>query len=219
MHLLTVIVGIVLLPKGKSLSVNYYLFIFYTLRCYECPLISSAHCTNVPKACASQNTQCSSMRITLYKGSSTVDDLSVKSCAPAQDCVEGSINYGELRVVITNKCCSTDLCNTQLAPVPSKTSPNGKKCYTCSGSECKTTVNCEGAEDYCISETVTAEGIKVTMKGCASKVFCSNTKSAQLTRAVQTEVSCCQGNYCNSACSTSAGLLLLLTPIYLVLFS
>ncbi|XP_026149272.1 urokinase plasminogen activator surface receptor-like [Mastacembelus armatus] len=207
MHLLTVIVGIVLLPK------------VYTLKCNECQPGVSGTCTNVQKDCASQNTQCSSMRITSYQGSSTVSELSVKSCALAQDCGEGSLKFGNIRTVITNKCCSTDLCNTEPAPAPIKTSPNGKKCYTCSRPECKTTLNCEGAEDYCFSGTMTAEGIKVTMKGCASKVFCSNTQSSSFTQAVQTEVSCCQGDYCNSACSTSAGLLLLLTPIYLVLFS
>lgn len=40
---------------------------------------------------------------------------------------------------------------------PSKSVPNGKKCYHCSGPKCTVTLNCEGKEDYCFSNSGGAE--------------------------------------------------------------
>uniref|UniRef100_A0A7N6FLY1 UPAR/Ly6 domain-containing protein n=1 Tax=Anabas testudineus TaxID=64144 RepID=A0A7N6FLY1_ANATE len=61
---------------------------------------------------------------------------------------------------------------------------------------------------------------KVVVKGCASKQMCSNSKSAQMTQVIGTKIRYCQGNYCNSANSKSAGFLLLVAPlIYFVVFS
>ncbi|XP_031155605.2 urokinase plasminogen activator surface receptor-like [Sander lucioperca] len=114
--------------------------------------------------------------------------------------------------MVTSKCCTSNLCNTQPAPEPSKSNPNGKMCFYCDGQKCNNTLNCEGNQDYCISTTVNAKELKVTLKGCASKIMCSK-QTTQTGGALATEISCCQGNFCNSASSTSAGLLLLLAPL------
>ncbi|GLD54280.1 urokinase plasminogen activator surface receptor-like isoform X1 [Lates japonicus] len=185
---------------GSSLRDDHS-FSAYTLKCYECIPGLSGFCTDTAKQCPSQDYQCGAVKVTTYTGGSKESDISMKNCALAQECVEGSINFGVTRTT-------------------SKSSPNGKKCFTCDGQKCTATLNCEGNEDYCISTTVSVGGGKTTVKGCASKMMCVNTQTAQMTAAIGAEMSCCQGDYCNSASSTSAGLLLLVAPlISLVVFS
>ncbi|KAI3360908.1 hypothetical protein L3Q82_013120 [Scortum barcoo] len=162
----------------------------------------------------------------IYKGSSCVAggaklaEIDMKSCALAAECVEGSVNFGISKTILTSKCCNSELCNSQPAPAPSKSSPNGRKCFQCDGQTCTGTLNCEGDEDHCISSTVNTGNQKITMKGCASKLLCSTGANNQISAAIGAEFSCCQGDYCNSASSTSAGLLLLVAPLLsVVLFS
>nr|XP_046255385.1 urokinase plasminogen activator surface receptor-like [Scatophagus argus] len=203
MHLLTLIFGIVLLPKAT------------TLKCYEC--LTPGACTNKETDCPSQ---CGATRIAEYAGGSKVSDIEVKSCAVAEQCFDGSINFGITKTVFTAKCCSSNLCNNQPAPEIPKTIPNGKKCHFCNGQSCTATLNCEGNEDHCITGTVTTGGTKTVMKGCATKQVCSSEVNVQYMGAAGGELSCCQGNYCNSAISTRAGLLLLVVPlISLLMFS
>ncbi|XP_050931829.1 urokinase plasminogen activator surface receptor isoform X6 [Lates calcarifer] len=189
---LLLIFGITLLPQA------------YTLKCYECILGASGSCTSKEKECPSQDYQCGALKVTSYTGESKLSADS-KGCALPNECVEGSLNFGVARTVFTSKCCSSDLCNTQPAPDPSKSSPNGKKCFTCDGQKCTATLNCAGNEDSCISATVSVGGEKTTVKGCASKTVCANIQTAQMMEAIGAEMSCCQGDYCNSANSTSAG--------------
>lgn len=54
---------------------------------------------------------------------------------------------------------------------PSKSTPNGRKCYTCIGQLCNQTLSCEGSEDHCIS----ASGRQLLTCACASHVFRSHT--------------------------------------------
>ncbi|XP_028281686.1 urokinase plasminogen activator surface receptor-like [Parambassis ranga] len=209
MLFLTLIAGIVLLPKAD------------TLRCYECVLGGSGTCTDTEKQC-SAGQQCAALKVTSYAGDKKVADVNGKTCGLAEECFEASINYGITKTVLTSKCCASDLCNTQPAPEPSKSTPNGKKCFTCDGRQCTATLNCQGNEDHCISTTVTTGGKKMTVKGCASNIVCSSIQTAQMLGGVGAETSCCQGDFCNSASSTSglAGLLLLVAPLMsLVLFS
>ncbi|XP_068999185.1 urokinase plasminogen activator surface receptor-like [Embiotoca jacksoni] len=206
MYLLTWILCILLVPKA------------YSLQCYECLPGSSGTCTD--KTVCSDGQQCSALRFMSYAGGSKVTDIRSKSCALPEHCLVGSLNFGVSKTTITSKCCATDFCNSQPAPEAIKTSPNGKKCFTCDGQTCTATLNCEGNEDYCVSTTVTVGAEKVTMKGCASGLFCSKTATAEITGAIGVDVSCCQGAFCNSANSRSAGLLLMVAPlISLVLFS
>ncbi|XP_063344444.1 urokinase plasminogen activator surface receptor-like [Pelmatolapia mariae] len=207
MQILVLILGIVLLPRACA------------LKCYECTPDLSGSCTQTTKECPS-NTQCGSVRATSYAGGLKVADFKEKGCAAAEECVQASINFGGSQTLITTKCCTSDLCNSQDAPEGSISPPNGKKCFYCDGIHCTNTLKCNGDEDHCISTAVTVEGQKVTLKGCASKLICSETQSAQISAIIGEEVNCCQGDLCNSASSTSVSLLLFVTPlITLVLFS
>ncbi|XP_060937808.1 phospholipase A2 inhibitor and Ly6/PLAUR domain-containing protein-like [Limanda limanda] len=199
--LLLLIFGIVLLPKAS------------TLRCYECTPDALGSCKDTAKQCPSYGYQCGALKVTFYAGASKVNELNMKSCVLAEQCVEGSLNFGVSRTVITSKCCTSDLCNIQPARAPVKSTPNGKKCFRCEGQTCSGTLNCEGNEDRCITTTVDVAGEKITMKGCASQLMCVGSETAQLPGGIGVGLSCCQGDYCNSAISTRAGLLLLVAPL------
>ncbi|KAI4904710.1 hypothetical protein NFI96_025774 [Prochilodus magdalenae] len=75
---------------------------------------------------------------------------SVKSCATPEMCIRESINLGFWKFNNNAKCCSTDLCNSEIMPALSGT-PNGRRCYTCVGNDCTIPLNCEGIEDRCIT--------------------------------------------------------------------
>nr|XP_046255382.1 urokinase plasminogen activator surface receptor-like [Scatophagus argus] len=208
MHLLTLIFGIVLLPKAS------------TLKCYKCLPGSEGTCTTSEKDCSSLSYQCGARRIISFAGGSKLADIHLKTCLLHEQCVEGSVNFGISRTVITSKCCTSNLCNIENAPEPTKSIPNGRKCYHCGRLTCKATLNCEGSEDHCITKTVTVRGEKTIVKGCASSQVCSTEYNAQFRQAIGGELSCCQGDYCNSAISTRAGLLLLVAPLVsLLMFS
>ncbi|XP_041843530.1 urokinase plasminogen activator surface receptor-like [Melanotaenia boesemani] len=207
MHLFTLVLGIWLLPKVD------------TLTCYECVPGLSGSCTETTKQCPTGDYQCGAIRVLTYAGISQISDYQAKKCTLAQECITGSVNYGVVKTMLTSKCCNSDRCNSQPVPDASQSTPNGKKCFTCEGETCTKTVNCEGTEDHCIKTTVAVGGNKLTVKGCVSKTICTAASNPQLAAYVGAEVSCCQGNLCNSASSASAGLLLLVGPlISLVLF-
>ncbi|XP_019220503.1 urokinase plasminogen activator surface receptor [Oreochromis niloticus] len=234
MQILVLILGIVLLPKACALI------------CFGCIPGLSGRCTQTTNYCPF-STLCGSIRVTSYAYGSKVADIKMKTCAVAEQCVGGSINFGVAQTRITSNCCTSELCNFQDAPEGSISSPNGKKCFQCDGIDCTKTLKCNGNEDHCISTAVTVEGKKVTVKGCASKLICSKTQSAQISAIIGEEINCCQGDLCNSARmtttsqpsrttadtttttsqpssttagTTAVGLLLFVTPlISLVLFS
>ncbi|XP_070822419.1 ly6/PLAUR domain-containing protein 3-like [Chaetodon trifascialis] len=205
MRLLVLIFGTVLLPQA------------YPLKCYQCVPGSSGTCTDTETQCHASFYQCGAWRTVTYSGGIEFSHVQVKGCILPGECTESSLNYGLSRSVLTTKCCPYELCNTEPAPEPSTSNPNGKMCYYCDGKDCSGTVNCLGNEDHCISVNVISDGEEKIFKGCASKLLCADPQDRSVT---QEEISCCQGDFCNSASSTSAGLLLLVAPlISLVMFS
>lgn len=207
MQILVLILGIVLLPKVCA------------LKCYECIPGPSGSCNERTKECP-PNTRCASHTMTSYTGSYKLADSKMKTCAAAEECTGGSVNFGGARIVITSKCCTSDLCNSQDAPDGSISSPNGKKCFLCDEIDCTRTLTCNGNEEYCISTSVNVAGQNITAKGCASKLICSNMQPAPMKEFISGEIRCCQGDLCNSATSTTASLLLFVTLLTsLVLFS
>lgn len=52
----------------------------------------------------------------MVTGGTDLTDVKMKMCALAEECSEASVNLGVAQAVITSKCCTSDLCNTQDAP-------------------------------------------------------------------------------------------------------
>uniref|UniRef100_A0A3B5M3Y7 UPAR/Ly6 domain-containing protein n=1 Tax=Xiphophorus couchianus TaxID=32473 RepID=A0A3B5M3Y7_9TELE len=121
--------------------------------------------------------------------------VNFKGCMMPELCVENSVNYGTYKVVKNSVCCNGDLCNAQIPEY--KSAPNGKKCFTCEGENCMKTLKCEGNENYCVKATRAQYGFR------ASRVNQFSTE----------QLSCCQGDYCNSASRAFTYLLLLLVPL------
>ncbi|MEQ2230076.1 hypothetical protein ILYODFUR_025542 [Ilyodon furcidens] len=148
----------------------------------------------------------------LPKGGRKIADIKTKGCAMPEQCLNGSINFGVAKVVQKSMCCTTELCNTQ--PPDYNSIPNGKKCFSCDAQSCTTTLTCEGEENYCIKGTTNVAGQSQTMKGCASKIMCSDQLASLVNQFIGAQFSCCQGDYCNSASSASPILLLLLVLLF-----
>lgn len=160
--------------------------------------------------------RCGSFSVTAFQGKATLSDVKTKSCSSVEQCVQGSLNFGVVRTLMTSMCCDTNLCNTQNAPeVSPTTKPNGKKCYQCGvQAGCTETLNCDNDEDYCISASVNVGNQVVLMKGCATKSICSEKTTNTLGTGT---FSCCQGDLCNGSTVTSASFLLLVTMMSLFL--
>ncbi|XP_072536820.1 neuromast-expressed gpi-anchored lymphocyte antigen 6 [Salminus brasiliensis] len=179
-----------------------------SLTCYQCIPETSVQCTEQKVECPAG--QCGNMKTTAYMGSTVLVNMVMKNCSFAQQCVTASVNFGITKTVISNQCCSTDLCNSQRKPDVMSNTPNGFQCYTCNGEDCSSTLDCVDDEDHCIKSAVGVDGQSLMMKGCATKSFCMGDLSAQL---VQTNtvvgLTCCKENLCNGAKSFTQNLLLL----------
>ncbi|KAK7926296.1 hypothetical protein WMY93_008606 [Mugilogobius chulae] len=181
MHLCVLIVGLVLFPQ------------VYTLKCYIC-VTGFGSCSE--KQCPLGKNQCGVVRRITYTGNSVKDEFQSKSCFDTQDCLQGSLNLGVFKSVITSSCCSSNLCNNKNAPDPPKTKPNGKKCYRCDGKgDCTGTLNCDGDEDQCVKVFATTVNKPGIMKGCATKSLCSAHNLS--IPGINSTISCCEGNHCN----------------------
>uniref|UniRef100_A0A672HWQ3 UPAR/Ly6 domain-containing protein n=1 Tax=Salarias fasciatus TaxID=181472 RepID=A0A672HWQ3_SALFA len=212
MYQLLLILGVVLLPEVDA------------LQCYQCSSDDDDSCLTTE---CNSGSHCAAVRMTSYRGFFfffliVIFFLSKKKKNSEQFlCLQGSFNYGYGRIVYNYKCCSTNLCNDQPASEASL-SPNSKKCFTCDamGQNCDATLNCLGDEDRCFSTTViNVDGMTVREMGCASHEICE-TFFTPGQGGPGVDYECCQGDFCNSASSTSAGLLLSVVPlISLILFS
>ncbi|XP_075882527.1 uncharacterized protein LOC142888258 [Nelusetta ayraudi] len=206
MHLLTLILGAVILHQVS------------TLKCNRCIPPNPDNCEEAQ--CISSAYLCGALKFTSFAGDMQIGQTRMRACLSPEECVENSVNFGMTRIVISSNCCTSDLCNTQQAPEPKKADKNGKSCYHCIEKDCTSTAHCRGNEDQCISKSVDrGEGMEIS-KGCATSQVCDILNNPHLKSVIGGEIKCCQGDFCNSASSTSASLLLLAAPLVsLVLFT
>ncbi|XP_077431735.1 uncharacterized protein LOC144057739 [Vanacampus margaritifer] len=147
-----------------------------TLKCYECASEISANCSGKIKECAPWQTHCSAFRLKIYSDETVFIDIGGKNCSFPEHCAQDAVNYGGSKIIITNQCCATNLCNSLSARDYSKARPSGRKCFTCNGLQCNATLECEGNQYHCFSMTEDIKGQKTTRtrKGCATKRTCTN---------------------------------------------
>ncbi|XP_066528936.1 phospholipase A2 inhibitor gamma subunit B-like [Hoplias malabaricus] len=180
-----------------------------SLNCYQYIPGPSGTCTTTQTVCPSQ---CVSATV-IVNATGQKKEISTKDCASAAECVSGSLNLGIMKTTINTQCCSTDLCNSQNPPALPTKSPNGKQCYYCTDKNCSEIVDCLGDEDQCISATVSADGVQMGMKGCATRSICNAPTGSMQTAGISGDVSCCSGNLCNGAEGVKISLLFVLVPL------
>ncbi|XP_051959768.1 urokinase plasminogen activator surface receptor-like isoform X8 [Xyrauchen texanus] len=162
----------------------------YSLNCTQCIPDLTGTCVETLETCPSGFSECMSSKVKVT-GNITLD-IKLKTCVQPIYCQFGNMNLGNTK--ISSICCNTDNCNIEDAPDPSST-PNGKQCYTCNEPSCLNVLSCSGNEDYCIKASGSFVGVSATVKGCVSKSVCD----AAISIPNVVDVTCCQGNLCNSA--------------------
>ncbi|XP_051959770.1 phospholipase A2 inhibitor and Ly6/PLAUR domain-containing protein-like [Xyrauchen texanus] len=177
----------------------------YSLNCTQCISYQTGTCVETQMTCPSGFSVCMSSKVKIT-GNITVD-MKIKTCAQPKDCQTGFMNLGNTK--ISSICCSTDNCNNKDAPDPSST-PNGNQCYSCNEPNCSNVLKCSGNEDYCVKASGSFGDVSATVKGCVSKSVCETATSIQNL----VNVTCCQGNLCNSAKSFTQSFMLLLLPLF-----
>ncbi|XP_051533139.1 urokinase plasminogen activator surface receptor-like [Myxocyprinus asiaticus] len=177
----------------------------YSLQCNLCIQNLTGSCEETTVTCPSGFSQCMSSKFEITGESSM--KMKIKSCTLPYACQPAFLNFDTIK--ISTLCCNTDLCNSQDAPDPIST-PNGKQCYSCNGPNCANVLRCSGNEDYCIKARGNFGGVSTTVKGCVPKSVCDAATS--IPNLV--DVTCCQGNLCNSAKSFTQSLMLLLLPLF-----
>ncbi|KAI7795820.1 putative urokinase plasminogen activator surface receptor-like [Triplophysa rosa] len=181
----------------------------HSLKCYQCANGTSS-CVGAETKCSALFTACASATVVASAGNNVVISK-VKSCNSPLSCGNGSINFGIARATVSMQCCTTDLCNTQDVPASNTTDVNGKQCYYCDANSCSNKLKCLGTEDYCIKAKANIDPLPGTVKGCVSKSICDITS---LVPDGYVDISCCQGDLCNSAKSITLNLLLLSWPFF-----
>uniref|UniRef100_A0AAY4BXC8 UPAR/Ly6 domain-containing protein n=1 Tax=Denticeps clupeoides TaxID=299321 RepID=A0AAY4BXC8_9TELE len=153
-----------------------------------------------------------------YAGSQK-SSVHTQDCETPNQCQNSSFNFGTSKIVLTTKCCTTDLCNSGSFTGEKSTSlndtQNGRKCFSCSATDCNSTVNCVGNEDRCIKAIVDSGGLKKMMKGCVTKNSCLGDF---LTNMGYADVRCCKGNLCNGASAFTSTPLHILFNLKKILF-
>ncbi|XP_014070872.1 urokinase plasminogen activator surface receptor isoform X2 [Salmo salar] len=131
---------------------------------------------------------------------SSINERIVKGCMDDHFCQSSpkiSLNIGFQQ--FTSSCCNSSGCNSDTF---SDDPHNGLQCFSCTDPEdevCDQAVTCQGVQDHCLNDTVTASnGRSVTLRGCVSKSMCgSGSDSSSDSGSDSGSVSCCEGSLCN----------------------
>ncbi|XP_029500081.1 urokinase plasminogen activator surface receptor-like isoform X1 [Oncorhynchus nerka] len=123
---------------------------------------------------------------------SSINERIVKGCMDDHFCQSSpkmSLNIGFHQ--FTSSCCNSSGCNSDTF---SDDPHNGLECFSCTDPEdevCNQAVTCQGVQDHCLNDTVTASnGRSVTLRGCVSRSMCGSGSGSG-------SVSCCEGSLCN----------------------
>ncbi|KAI4879262.1 hypothetical protein NFI96_020804 [Prochilodus magdalenae] len=77
-------------------------------------------CKQMPRCCMHMEDQINLHAVTNFHMLCSPGDqehaVNAKGCAAAPECISGSMNLGLSKTTINTKCCSTDLCNSEIPP-------------------------------------------------------------------------------------------------------
>ncbi|XP_062394889.1 phospholipase A2 inhibitor and Ly6/PLAUR domain-containing protein-like [Sardina pilchardus] len=186
------------------------------LECITC-VNAAGPCSGPSLQCPSVLDSCTSITAATVIGGSDLAEANFKSCFRNDQCFNGSLNLGSTaRITLSTSCCNTDSCNTGTPAAVANNSANGRQCFSCGLIGCSSTLQCVGNEDRCITASVVVAGLSTTLKGCATSNVCSGDFTSQL-ESTAVDLSCCEGNLCNSTWSAGHSVLLLFWTLLSVL--
>ncbi|XP_034035303.1 protein RoBo-1-like isoform X1 [Thalassophryne amazonica] len=187
------------------------------LQCSTC----SGSCTNpVLLNCTNGEQMCGTASVSAnISSSAVVSQYVIRGCAVHDLCPSAgpqrtSLHVGVASVRISAECCNSDNCNnkTLAVPIAPANVTNSLKCFTCDPitSQCNITTQCEGVEDRCFNTTVSlpSVGVNRNISGCASSNLCTTSAAMSFLQLltsgnITSGPSCCTGNLCNSATTSS----------------
>ncbi|KAL2100990.1 hypothetical protein ACEWY4_002751 [Coilia grayii] len=189
-------------------------------KCFECSgktwdsCKGSEHTCRVSEKCLAADSEFSQVLARL-DGKREYQKKVGRRCADASLCEKDmSVNFRLARWRIKTNC------DTNATLGNEKVSKGSLKCYGCISipSECTKTVECSETETMCIKASEVVGGNLVVSKGCATETMCRLRREiSDVTGPVVVgDVSCCQGDFCNSSDilkSISSACLLLLSML------
>ncbi|XP_048379685.1 uncharacterized protein LOC125448412 isoform X2 [Stegostoma tigrinum] len=166
------------------------------LTCYSCTT-QGRSCTTEEIACTPRINSCITQSVSASGGGVNYDVI-LKNCGMCEGNV--SMHFGSMKFSQLCKSCSSNLCNNE--PFIEESSKlNGLECYTTSLEDPNaiSTVKCTGTQDRCVNVLAQFGGVKLEMRGCASKLICQNFDTSQMGIQLSYTPNCCETNLCNKA--------------------
>ncbi|XP_077312637.1 uncharacterized protein LOC143933568 [Lithobates pipiens] len=152
----------------------------YAISCTQCT--STSPCTGYSAPCASKLVCISMYQVSNIGNQQSIDFA--RGCGEKSNCGKSGVFAGpSTKYRFSSTCCESNSCTppTPILP-PLNWTSNGKSCPFCASAtskDCKSDqrMSCMGDEDRCALEnseqTVGSSTLKSSMRGCASKGFCS----------------------------------------------
>ncbi|XP_075437145.1 phospholipase A2 inhibitor gamma subunit B-like isoform X2 [Ascaphus truei] len=184
-----------------------------SLKCTKCVDYQGKLCTGEVITCNQTNDVCissfvqneidtanpaSALHLQGKDNQTPIPSVLVRECGSPSDCEEVIILRTPYnRLVISNKCCTSDLCNPGIPPSIPEGSWNGRSCPGClsvTSNVCAVTetVSCRGTENYCFSFSLNPQISKkdtLSMSGCTTVSACGYVYGANTVMCSSTSIS------------------------------
>ncbi|XP_072282951.1 phospholipase A2 inhibitor and Ly6/PLAUR domain-containing protein-like [Pyxicephalus adspersus] len=156
----------------------------YSLKCMHCESSKDLTCTGEFKDCSHSDETCSTYYYVERKGKDNVATWVIKGCKKNQECTKGPayLSNPNVTVALGVACCTTNSCAIPENLFPATKTPNNLTCTSCFSTsvlqcETKVEVKCNDNENICgrlLIDSVGSVDERWSMRGCATKEFCSH---------------------------------------------